>query len=157
MAIDRWRGGLARGGAREPRGLERAFDEWFGSPFFRNWSFPRLFGDVQGYGPPVDMVDKKDGILVRMDLPGMRQQDIDVSVDQGMLTIRGERKAEEAAERDEYYCCERWSGSFERAMTLPAGVDPERIEASFRNGVLEVHIPKTAEAKGRKVEIKAAA
>jgi len=156
MALERWRGGLVRG-TREPRSMERAIDDWFNfGPFLRNWSLPRLLGDIQGYGPPVDMLDRKDGILVRMDLPGMRQQDIEVSVDQGMLTIRGERKAEGEEKQEDYYCCERWSGSFERVMTLPSGVDPARIEASFQNGVLEVRIPKSEQAKGCKVEIKAA-
>jgi HSP20 family protein len=79
-----------------------------------------------------------------------------VTLDQGTLTIRGERKEEQETKDGGVYCCERWAGAFTRTMALPAGVDPEKIQASFKNGVLEVRLPKTAEAKGKKIEIKAA-
>ncbi len=156
MAIDRWRGNLSRGGTREPRSVERFMDDW-AAPFFRNAGLPRLFGDAHAFGPQLDMVDEKDAVLLHMDLPGMQEQDIDIMVEQGMLTVRGERKSDQESKQDQYYCCERWSGSFERTITLPSGVDPDKIDASFTNGVLQIRIPKSEKALGRKIEIKKAA
>jgi HSP20 family protein len=75
-------------------------------------------------------------------------------VEEGVLTIRGERKGEEEVKEEDYYCCERWAGSFERSLTLPSGVDADKIKATFKNGVLEVHLPQVEKAKGKKVEIK---
>ena len=102
------------------------------------------------------MVDKKDEIVVRADLPGLTQQDIKVNVENGMLTIHGTREDEQEAKEDDYYCCERWTGSFSRSMTLPPGTDPDKIKATFKNGVLEVHVPKTPQAVGKSIEVKAA-
>src|ERR1035437_6673410 len=91
------------------------------------------------------------------DVPGLTENDIDVTVKDGVLTLRGQRKEEkETKEGEEYYCCERWSGSFSRTLTLPPGINAEKVSASFKNGVLEIHLPKTKEAEGKKIEIKAA-
>ncbi len=152
MALEVWRPrwGLARGPFRE---LEREMDELF-SRFFRDWPWPRLAGGGRGWLPPVDMVDRKDEIVLRADLPGLEQKDVEVTVEEGVLTIRGERKAEREVKEEDYYCCERWAGTFERSVMLPPGVDPDKIRATFRNGVLEVRLPKTREARGKKIEIK---
>jgi len=122
---------------------------------FRDWPFPRLFSEQRGYAPAVDMLDRKDEVVLRADLPGLEQKDIEVTVEEGVLTIRGERRGEQEARDEDYYCCERWAGSFERGFTLPPGVDAERIKASFKNGVLEIRLPKAEKARGKKVEIKA--
>lgn len=156
MAIERWRPG--RGLMRGPFGplgrMEREIEDLFGR-VFRDWPFPRLFGEARGFAPAVDMLDRKDEVILRADLPGLGQKDIDVTVEEGVLTIRGERTGEQEAKDEDYYCCERWAGSFERGFTLPAGVNAEKIKASFKNGVLEVRLPKVEKAKGRRVEIKA--
>jgi HSP20 family protein len=102
------------------------------------------------------MIDRKDEIVLRADLPGLTQQDVQVHVENGMLTIRGTRQGEQEAKEEDYYCCERWAGSFSRTMTLPAGIDPDKIKATFKNGVLEVHVPKSQQAAGKQIEIKAA-
>ena len=151
MAMERWqpRWGLAHRSGRDP------FHDLFGR-FFDDWLSPRMSGEVRGWSPAIDMLDRKDEIVLRADLPGLERNDVDVSVENGVLTIRGERRGEEQAREDDYYCCERWTGSFTRTMTLPQGSDPSQIKATFKNGVLEVHIPKTAQAVGRKIEIKAA-
>jgi HSP20 family protein len=153
MAIDRWRprGSLARRGA-EPF---RTFDD-FVSRMFDDWFSPRAVGEARGWSPAVDMIDRKDEIVLRADVPGLEQKDIHVSVDNGMLTIRGTRQAETEAKDEDYYCCERWAGSFSRTMALPAGIDPDKIKATFKNGVLEVHVPKSAQAAGKAIEVKAA-
>jgi HSP20 family protein len=156
MAIERWRPwkGWTResapaGLARVQREMEDMFDRFFG-----DWSWPRWPGAARGGGPSVDMVDKKDEVLLRADLPGLEQKDIEVHVEEGMLTIRGERKEEKEVKEEEYYFSERWAGSFSRSLALPPGVDSEKVKATFKNGVLEVHLPKTQQAKGKRIEVK---
>lgn len=152
MAIERWRPwGMARRGS-EPF---RAFDD-FVSRMFDDWMSPRVYGETRGWSPAVDMMEKKDEITLRADLPGLEQKDIKVDVEHGMLTIRGSRQSEQETKEDDYYHRERWSGSFTRTITLPTGIDPEKIKATFKNGVLEVHIPKAAQPAGKSIEIKAA-
>ena len=153
MAIDLWRprSGLTRRGT-EPF---RTFDD-FVSRMFDDWLSPRVAGEARGWSPAVDMIDRKDEIVLRADLPGLDQKDIQVSVDNGMLTIRGIRQGEREAKEEDYYCCERWAGRFSRTMTLPAGIDPDKIRATFKNGVLEVHVPKSAQAAGKSIEVRAA-
>ncbi|MBI2370812.1 MAG: Hsp20/alpha crystallin family protein [Deltaproteobacteria bacterium] len=142
-----------RGPFRELARMEREMEGLF-SRFFREWPWPRSADEVRGWAPAVDMVDRKDEVVLRADLPGLEQKDIDVSVEDGLLTIRGERKEEREAKEEDYYCCERWAGSFARSLALPPGVDTEKVKATFKNGVLEVHLRKSKEAKGKKIEIK---
>jgi HSP20 family protein len=153
MAIELWRPrwGLTRRGT-EPF---RAFDD-LASRMFDDWVSPRVTGDARGWSPAVDMIDKKDEVVLRADVPGLEKKDIHVSVDNGMLTIRGTRAEEHEAKEEDYYCCERWSGSFSRTMALPSGIDPDKIRATFKNGVLEVHVPKAPQAMGKSIEIQAA-
>jgi len=124
----------------------RFFDDW-------NWMAPRGSG-ATGFTPAVDMVDHGNEILLRADLPGLEQKNIEVSVENGMLTIRGTREEQhEEGKKGEadYYCCERWSGSFVRSMALPPGIDTDKIQATFRNGVLEVHVPRAKQALGEPI------
>jgi HSP20 family protein len=148
MAIERWR---PRGLARSPfRELAREMHEAFG-PFFPAWSEER----VSTWMPAVDMVDEKDEIVVKADLPGLDQKDIEVTVQDGTLTIRGERKEEKEEKKEGYYYSERSYGAFVRSLPLPRGVDADKVKATFKKGVLEVHLPKAKEAKGKTVEVKA--
>jgi HSP20 family protein len=151
MALELWRPrrGLARRGSREP------LDDLFGR-FFDNWLSPRVTGEAHEWEPAVDMIDRKDEIVLRADLPGLEQKDISVSVEGGVLSIRGERQEQREEKEEDYYYSERWTGGFYRALTLPPGVDADKIKATFKNGVLEVHIPKTKQASGKRVEIQAA-
>jgi HSP20 family protein len=123
---------------------------------FDDWLTPRGGGEARGWSPAVDMIDRKDEIVLRADLPGLDQKDIQVNVDNGTLTIRGNRQGEREAKEEDYYCCERWAGSFSRTMTLPPGIDPDKINATFKNGVLEVHVPKSPQAAAKTIEIRAA-
>jgi HSP20 family protein len=152
MAVERWRtgGGLMRGPFRELARMEREMEDLFGK-FFRELPWPRGWGEGR---PALDMLDRKDEVVLRADLPGLEQKDIEVDVEEGLLTIRGERKGEQEVKEEGFYRCERWAGAFTRTVGLPPGVDPENIKATFKNGVLEVHLPKTREAKGKKIEIK---
>ena len=151
MALDLWRPKLmARTPFRELARLEREMEEMFGR-------MPTLWGDAErGWAPAVDMVDRKDEIALLVDLPGLTEKDVEVTVQDGTITIKGERKAETEEKKDDDYYCERSYGSFLRSLPLPTGVEAEKVKATFKNGVLEVHLPKVPEAKGKKIEVKAA-
>jgi HSP20 family protein len=153
MAVDLWRprSGLQRRGSES----FRSFDD-FVSRMFDDWFSPRMTGETRGWSPAVDMIDRKDEIVLRADLPGLEQKDIQVNVENGMLTIRGNRQGEQEAKEEDYYCCERWAGSFSRTMALPPGTDTDAIKATFKNGVLEVHVPKSSKTAGKTIEIRAA-
>ena len=101
------------------------------------------------------MIDRKNELLLRADLPGLDRKDIQLSVENGVLTLQGSRQQEKEDKGDDFYAMERWAGTFYRSIALPQGVDPDHVEASFNNGVLEIHIPKTKEARGKKIDIKA--
>jgi HSP20 family protein len=156
MAIERWRprAGLRRGGPfRELARMQQEMDDLFGR-FFGDWPWPRWEAERRGMAPAVDLIDKKDEVVLRADLPGLEQKDIQVNIEDGTLSIRGERKEEREAKDEDYYVSERWAGAFSRTVALPPGVDPEKIQAKFKSGVLEIHLPKTKEAKGRTIEVK---
>lgn len=108
------------------------------------------------WSPTSDVVETKDEIVIKAELPGLEEKDVDVEIEGGMLTIKGERQAEKETEEKGFRRVERSYGTFLRAFTLPTNVAPERITASFTNGLLEVHLPKKEEAKPRsiKVEVK---
>jgi HSP20 family protein len=132
-------------------GMDDLFDR-----FVRDWPWPGATVEPRGWAPAVDMVDRKNEIVVRLDVPGLSERDIDVSIDNGVLTISGERRDDWEAQGDDYYCSERWAGSFSRALMLPQGVDAEGVKATLKHGILEVHIPKTKEAAEKRIEVKAA-
>ena len=103
--------------------------------------------------PAMDLVETEDHFVLKADLPGMTESDVNVELEGNVLTISGERKIEHEAKKDGYYRLERTSGTFSRALTLPEGIDTDAVAATFDNGVLEVRIPKPAEAKPRRVQI----
>jgi HSP20 family protein len=110
-------------------------------------------GTSRRWIPAMDLVETDDHLVLRGDLPGMNEDDVDIEVKDNVLTVSGERKAQHEDKGEGYHRVERAFGSFSRSLTLPQGVDPDRIEASFKDGVLEVRIPKPAEAKPRRVQI----
>ena len=138
-----------RGSLVELTRMQRQMEEFFDRTM-REWN-PTAQVDA---GPAIDVIDKKDEIVLRADLPGLDRKDIDIDIRDGMLVLRGERKEEREEREDAYYACERWAGSFMRSIPLPRGIDTEKIDAKFRNGVLEIHLPKSGEAVSRRVEIK---
>ena len=116
-----------------------------------------VFAQPIGWMPPTDIMESDKELTLTAELPGLELKDIDISVDEGVLTLRGE-KVEEKSETEEekkYHLFERTYGLFQRSFTLPRTVDPTKISAEFVKGVLTVHMPKTAEAKakGRKIEV----
>jgi HSP20 family protein len=125
------------------RDVDRLFDAFFGTD--RDQS--------RRWVPPVDLVEAEDHFLLKADLPGLSDEDVSIEVQDGTLTISGERRAEHESHERGWYRIERSFGSFSRSLTLPDGVDSEAISARFENGVLEVSIPKPEERKPRRVEI----
>jgi len=110
-----------------------------------------------GWTPAVDIVEKPDALIVTAELPGLTAKEVDVSVDDGILTISGEKEEEkkEGTEESQYYVFERRYGSFRRSFTLPNAVDVDKISAEFDNGLLKVMLPKTenVRAKGKKISV----
>jgi HSP20 family protein len=127
----------------------------------------RLFDDVWGRGrrgeeefisggwvPPVDVRETKDSLEIAAELPGIDPKSVEVAVEGGVLSLRGTRTFEKAAEGETYHRVERAYGAFERSFTLPGNVDAERIQATYRNGVLHLSVPKREEAKPKSISIK---
>ena len=105
--------------------------------------------------PAMDLVETEDAFVLRADLPGLSEQDVNIELEDNVLTLSGQRKAEHEERGEGYYRVERASGAFSRSLTLPDGVEPGRVQASFDRGVLEVRIPKPEQRKPRKVTISA--
>ena len=114
-------------------------------------------GTLRRWMPAMDLVETDDHYVLRADLPGLTEDDIKIEFDDGTLTVSGERKAEHESKNEGYYRVERAFGSFSRSLTLPQGIDPEAVSASFDRGVLAVSIPKPEQRKPRRIEIGGAA
>lgn len=144
-----------------PRGGE--IDRWFDrltEDFWRR-PFPSLLsGDrwplpmISIKTPSLDVFEEKDELVVKADLPGMNKDEIEVTVTENVVTIKGEKKKEEEVKEKDYYRRERSYGSLVRSVELPCEVKSDQIKANFKDGVLEVRMPKTEEAKKKSVSIK---
>ena len=135
--------------------LDRMFEQR-GWPSFR-WPFRSPSAEAaSAWVPGIDMFEKDNRLITKVDLPGMKKEDVKVEVSDGHLTISGERRSETEEKKQHVYRCEREYGSFYRAVPLPDGVTLEDVKATFANGVLEVSVPLPAAppAKVRSVEIK---
>jgi len=104
--------------------------------------------------PPMDFSESEFGLQVRMDLPGVDPKEIDIQVSGNQLTVSGERKEEQEEKGETYHRVERRTGRFSRSVTLPCPVDEDKIDASYRDGVLSISVPKREEAKGRRINVK---
>ena len=107
-----------------------------------------------GWTPAVDIYEDKDKYIAKAHLPGMRPEDIELSLEGSTLTISGERKREEEKREGESYRSEVYFGRFQRSVTLPARVDANKIQATYQNGVLTVTVPKSEEGKAKQIEVK---
>jgi HSP20 family protein len=143
--------------------IDRLFDD-FGMGSWRS-SFRRGVFDVEpfwrgeiswGKVPAVDIAETAKGYEITAELPGIDEKNVEVGYADGMLTIKGEKKDEKEEKKENYYLSERSYGSFQRSFRVPDGVDADKVEASFKNGVLTVTLPKTPEAqkKDKRIEIK---
>jgi HSP20 family protein len=135
-------------------GLERIqsrINELFDDTFAGTRSYPRT--TAGNWSPAVDILESKDAYLIRAEVPGMKRDDFNLEVHDGTLTLSGERKPEEPANGVEYRRSERLAGKFSRAFYLPQTVKSDGIKATYRDGILEVHVPKADEAKPRQIAI----
>lgn len=132
--------------------LERWRPGWDVVPFRPFWLGSN--GDKE-FTPAIDIFEKDDKFIVKAELPGMKEKDIEVSVIGDTLTIKGEKEAESEIDEENYYRLERSYGSFARSISLPSNVNPDKIEANFENGILEISMQKFAEVKPKKVKVSA--
>jgi HSP20 family protein len=137
---------------REMEELGRRFEDYFGRPFLP--TFWRRFA-TEGWSPAIDVVEKDDKFVVKVELPGVKEEDVDVSVAGDMLTISGEKREETEQKKKGYYYSESSYGSFSRSVTVPSTVNGSKIEANFDKGVLEITLPKAAEVKPKKIKVAA--
>lgn len=124
----------------------------FASPFDDLLTPPASF--LEGWTPAFDVFEDKDKFSVKVEVPGMKREDIDISLDGNTLTVAGELKEEEEHKEAEMYRAERMFGRFQRSITLPQPVDPNRITANYKDGVLSIVLPKTEESKRKQIEVK---
>jgi len=141
--------------------VDRMFDDWFETywpkPFPRLWrpDFWR-FRPINLEAPALDVYEDKQDLIVKVEIPGLSKDDIDLTIEGNTLTIKGEKKKEHEIKEEDYYRSERVFGSFSRSIELPADVKTDKVNASFKDGVLEVRLPKTEEAKKNIVKVKVA-
>jgi HSP20 family protein len=148
MALIRWEP------IAELNTIQTEMNRLFNSFFDQSASTGR--GGVPGrrWIPAMDLVETGDHYVLRADLPGLTDRDVNVELQDNVLTISGERKAEDTVEQEGYYRLERAFGGFSRSLTLPDGVEADAVQAHFDRGVLEIRIPKPEQKKSRQVQIK---
>jgi HSP20 family protein len=143
MAIVRWEPGRELASMEIDR-LNRMFENFYTDAFSRTWT------------PAVDIYETDDHeVVVKVELPDLKREDISITFENQTLTIRGERKRDESVRRENYQRLERFYGQFTRSFTLPATVDAARISATYRDGVLTVHMPQREEARPKQIEVTA--
>lgn len=138
------------------REIKDLFREAF-EDFYRPWSLAP-WGEtarrLSGFAPVVDVSETESEYRVSVELPGLSKDDVELTIDQGRLNIRGEKKSEEREEKENHLRVERSYGSFSRSVPLPQTVDQDAAQATFKEGVLTVSLPKTEKSRGKKVDIK---
>lgn len=138
--------------------LDHFFDQFLRRNWLRPWrfewpSFPEL-ALPELKAPKVDVIDRDGEVLVKAEIPGVDRKDLDISVGDDSVTIKGETRTEEKEEKGDYYRCEISRGSFSRTVALPAAVDGGKASATFKDGVLELTLPKIKAAKRHKITVK---
>jgi HSP20 family protein len=145
MAMSRW------DPFRELSSIQNELNRLFGRTFSAETGEAREAAWV----PAIDVAETQDRFVITAELPGVEPDDVDISVENSVLTLRGDRRFYRETKEDDFHRIERRFGSFARSITLPSTADPERIRASFDGGVLTIEVPKKEEAKPRKIQIKA--
>lgn len=128
--------------------MNHLFDDVF-KPVVRGDS--RL--SMRDWNPRVDIYDNDENIVIKAELPGIDRKDIVIDVKDGVLTLKGERSFDNEIKEEKYYCRERTFGKFERVFRLPAKVDPEKISADYKDGILKIDIPKPEEQKPKQINV----
>ena len=153
MTLIRWRKSdwPARPSFERLSKLRDEMDRLFKSPFT---TFARPSQFLNGWAPAIDLYEDKDHLIVKVEIPGMTKEEIEVSLRDGVLSISGERKRDESHHQAGVYRSERSLGRFQRIVTLPKLVEAEKVKANYKDGVLTITLPKTEEAKPKQIEIK---
>jgi HSP20 family protein len=138
--------------------MDRMFESFFNRgwlrPFREMWpEWARFEEGMEFRTPRVDVINRDEEVLVRAELPGVKREDLAVELTGDLLTIRGEQRHEERKEEGDLVRAEIARGAFSRTMTLPAGLDGEHVKAEFKDGILEVHLPKLEKTERRHIEI----
>ena len=143
---------MARQPSREIEETGRSFEEIFSRPFLPGiWrAFP---SEEMVWAPAIDVVEEEDKFSIKVELPGVKEEDVNVSIVGDTLTIEGEKKAESEVKRKGYYYSETSYGSFSRSITIPSNIDTDNIEANCDKGVLEITLPKVPEVKPKKITV----
>ena len=121
--------------------------------FFGDGNGEAASAGLSSWTPAVDIHETEDGFVVKAELPGVSKDDVSIDVHQNTLTLRGQRKHEAEVKQDKYYRVERAYGSFQRSFVLPTVVDQDKVQATYKNGVLELHLPKSEAAKPKRIAI----
>jgi HSP20 family protein len=122
--------------------------------FFDDLRLPQTWAEEKSWMPVFDMSETEKEVVVKAEVPGMNSDDINLTLSDGCLTISGEKKHEEKEEKENYHRTERRYGAFCRNIVLPADVDPDKVDATYKDGVLKITMSKTASSKTKKIEIK---
>ena len=138
--------------------MERMFENFMGAEWPRplQWEWPRMMRmrmPLEGKMPRVDVIDRKADILVRAELPGVDKKDLDVSLSENSVTIKGSTRQESKQEEGDYYRCEIAQGAFMRTLPLPCAVDSDAAKANFKDGLLELVLPKRETAKRHSIKV----
>ena len=148
MALIKW-----RGNENDPFGdlldIQKEMNRLFDTSLVRGSEI----GLSHKWSPSVDISDEKDKIIVKADLPGVKQDNLNVDIEDGVLTIKGERKEETEKKEKNYYQSECFHGNFVRSFTLPSTVDAAKTKAAYKDGVLEIVLPKKEEAKTKSIKV----
>jgi HSP20 family protein len=153
MTLTRWQRSDWDPALQLSSSLRDEIDRLFGTPlsWFENGSQPFSGGWV----PALDVYEDKDHVFVRAEVPGMKKEEIDISLHEGVLTLSGERKLEKEYEKAENHRTERFVGRFQRSITLPAPVDSAKVRATYKDGILAITLPKAEEAKPKQIPVNA--
>lgn len=154
MAVERWRPFSVLAERWEPsRGvldiqqeMNRLFDSFFGRPLATN-AADRV------WVPLVDVYETKDDLVVTLELPGVREKEVEVSITGDLLTVKGERRFDREVKDESFHRVERVYGKFERAIPLPVAVQTDKVKATYRDGILEIRLPKVEEVKPKQIKI----
>jgi HSP20 family protein len=122
--------------------------------FFEDFAMPSVFTEGSGFTPAFDVSETDNELIVKAELPGMDEKDIDISLSEGVLTVKGEKKHEKEEKKEHYHTVERCYGTFSRTMRVPAHVDTDKVDATYKDGVLRITLPKSEASKPKKIDIK---
>jgi HSP20 family protein len=131
--------------------MPKRINRLFGDTFFND--FDKETDTLSQWYPATDIYETKDGYVFKLELPGLKKEDINIELNENTLSIKGERKEEKEVKKEDYHQIESCSGTFSRSFALPHNIDPKKIDAKMKNGVLELHVAKAEEKKPKTITI----